>query len=41
MFANVNEDNKIKEAVREVYGKVAEENTAGRDCGNCNSLDLI
>jgi len=31
------QDNKIKETVRNVYGKVAEETSAGRDCGNTKS----
>jgi len=30
-------DNKIKEIVRDTYGKVAQETSAGRDCGNVKS----
>ncbi|WP_168464815.1 arsenite methyltransferase [Wolbachia endosymbiont of Ctenocephalides felis wCfeT] len=37
MLTNAEEDIKIKEAVRETYGKVAETNTAGKDCGNTMS----
>jgi len=31
------QDNKIKETVRDVYGKVALETSSGRDCGNTKS----
>jgi len=35
--SNMEEDNKIKETVRDIYGKVAEETSRGRDCGNTRS----